>query len=488
MNTQMMNPRDVSDADLVEQSRAGVTAAFGRLVERHQSLVCSVALGACGDLHRSEDIAQEAFVGAWRQLGELKEPGSFRSWVCGIARNIVNSSIRRDDRTPTALAGEASGEEVQVEAATPADHAIDSEERAILLRQLQDLPPLYREPMVLFYRQNESVASVAEVLGISEDAVKQRLSRGRVMLAERVERSLGAVLRRSAPGGAFTLAVMGVVASIPAPAAAATAGGSLAKAAAGTSAGGMIAPMVALAGVTGGLWNIMKGLVDDARSTGEGRFMGRSFMWMTAVCIVLGLMVGILAAMKPSLAVLLRVGTPVVTGLLAWPLGLWIKRRRDQLRRQDGVVSEGQAYLGMGPAAFRRSIAGVIVAGGFFPAFSVGLLGLVSHETPEAVVFGFLAACAGIVLVSTAVIWQRPSRYRVVLLAHFASLWAATLVVALFMRQTWLASGQWEENQLHFSMLIGLPLAALTITWLAWSIYIFRQKAQTKFGPANVVK
>jgi hypothetical protein len=245
----------------------------------------------------------------------------------------------------------------------------------------------------------------------------------------------------------------------------------------------MIAPMVALAGVTGGLWNIMKGLVDDARSTGEGRFMGRSFMWMTAVCIVLGLMVGILAAMKPSLAVLLGVGTPVVTGLLAWPLGLWIKRRRDQLRRQDGVVSEGQAYLGMGPAAFRRSIAGVIVAGGFFPAFCVGLLGLVSHETPEAVVFGFLAACAGIVLVSTAVIWQRPCRYRVVLLAHFASLWAATLVVALFMRQTWLASGQWEENQLHFSMLIGLPLATLTITWLAWSIYSFRQKTQTNFGP-----
>jgi RNA polymerase sigma factor (sigma-70 family) len=476
MNTQMMNPPDVSDADLVEQSRAGVAAAFGRLVERHQSLVCSVALGACGDLHRSEDIAQEAFVGAWRQLGELKEPGSFRSWVCGIARNIANSSIRRDDRTPTALAGEASGEEVQVEAATPADHAIDSEERAILLRQLQDLPPLYREPMVLFYRQNESVASVAEVLGISEDAVKQRLSRGRALLAERVERSLAAMLRSSSPGGVFTLAVLGAVASIPAPAAAATAGGSLAKATASHSAGGMMAPLVAMAGVTGGLWNIMKGHVDDAQSTAEGRFMGRSFMWMTAVCIGLGLIVGILAAMKPSLAVVLGVGTPVVTGLLAWLLGLWIKRRRDQLRRRDGVVSKGQAYLGMSPAAFRRTITGLIAAVGFFPAFSVGLLGLVSRETPEAVIFGFLAACAGIVLVSTAVIWHRPSRYRVVLMAHFASLWAATLVLALFMRQTWLASGQWQENQLHFSILIALPLAALTIIWMAWVIYSFRQK------------
>jgi DNA-directed RNA polymerase specialized sigma24 family protein len=61
MNTQMNHPA-VSDADLVEQSRVGDAAAFGRLVERHQSLVCSLALGACGDLHRSEDIAQEAFL------------------------------------------------------------------------------------------------------------------------------------------------------------------------------------------------------------------------------------------------------------------------------------------------------------------------------------------------------------------------------------------------------------------------------------------
>lgn len=488
MNTQMMNPPDFSDADLVEQSRAGVTAAFGRLVERHQSLVCSVALGACGDLHRSEDIAQEAFVGAWRQLGELKEPGSFRSWVCGIARNIANSSIRRDDRTPTALAGEASGEEVQVEAATPADHAIDSEERAILLRQLQDLPPLYREPMVLFYRQNESVASVAEVLGISEDAVKQRLSRGRVMLAERVERSLGAVLRRSAPGGAFTLAVLGAVASIPVQASAATAGMGLAKTAVGKSAGGLITPIVGLAGVTGGLRNIMKGHVDDARSAGERRFTRRAFEWMTAVCIVLGLMVGVLAAMKPSLAVLIGVGTPVVTGLLAWPLGLWIKRRRDLFRRLNGGVSEGQACLGMGPAAFRRTITGLMVAVGFFPAFSVGLLGLVSREIHQTVIFGFVAACGGIVLISTGMFWLRPARYRVVLMAHFALLWSATLFLALYMRQTWLASGQWEENQLDFSILIGLPLAALTTTWLAWAIYSFRQTEQTNFGPSNVLR
>jgi RNA polymerase sigma factor (sigma-70 family) len=471
MNTQMMNPPDVSDADLVEQSRAGVAAAFGRLVERHQSLVCSVALGACGDLHRSEDIAQEAFVGAWRQLGELKEPGSFRSWVCGIARNIANSSIRRDDRTPTALAGEASGEEVQVEAATPADHAIDSEERAILLRQLQDLPPLYREPMVLFYRKNESVASVAEVLGISEDAVKQRLSRGRALLAERVERSLGAMLRRSAPGGTFTLAVLGAVASIPVPAGAATAGGSLAKATASHSAGGMMAPFVAMAGVTVGLWNIMKGHVDDAKSTGERRFMIRAFMWMTIVCSAFGLMVGVLAAIKPGFAALLCVGTPVMTGLLVWPLGLWIKRRRHEIRKANSLTSVEQEHQETGKPQFRRTIAGMIVAVGFFPSFLVGLFGMLGPETLHTAIFAFLATCAGIVLVFTAVIWHWPARYRAVLLAHFTSLLAATLVLALFVRENLLRSGNWEAHRSDFNIMIALALSGLMIIWIAWAIY-----------------
>lgn len=483
--TTFTNSFETTDAECVARAIAGDTTAFERLVERHQALACSLALGVCGDVHRSEDIAQEAFVAAWRQLAELREPEKFKSWVCGIVRNLANSSLRKDERTPTARADQECGLEAQADTTTPLQNLIDSEERAVLMRQLQELPATYREPMVLFYRQNESVASVAEALGISEDAVKQRLSRGRALLAERVERSLGAMLRTSAPGGVFTLAVMGAVASIPAPVAAATAGGSLAKAAASNSAGGMMAPMVALAGVTGGLWNIMKGHVDDARSTGERRFMRRAFMWMTAVCIVLGLMVGILAAMKPGLAALLCVGIPMMTGLLAWPLGLWIKQRRHQIRRSDGTISEDYAPLETGTPQFRRTIAGVIVAAGFFPAFPVGLLGLVSHEAPQAVIFGFLAACAGIVLVSIAVIWRRPSRYRVVLMTHFALLWSATLFLALYMRQTWITSGQWEENQLHFCMLIALPLAALTIIWMAWVIYGFggnnnRQESTTQ--------
>ncbi|MBM3891794.1 MAG: sigma-70 family RNA polymerase sigma factor, partial [Verrucomicrobia bacterium] len=101
-----MAPTENADGELVEQCLAGDAKAFGRIVERYQSLVCSLALSACGDVHRSEDIAQESFVIAWRQLRELREPAKLRSWICGIVRNVANNALRKDGRTPVAQAEE----------------------------------------------------------------------------------------------------------------------------------------------------------------------------------------------------------------------------------------------------------------------------------------------------------------------------------------------------------------------------------------------
>jgi RNA polymerase sigma factor (sigma-70 family) len=340
MNIQM-NHVAVLDADLVEQSRAGDATAFGQLVERHQSLVCSLALGACGDLHRSEDIAQEAFVVAWRQMGDLREPEKFKSWVCGIARNIANSSIRQDGRRLTAQVDNECCDEAQVEAATPADHAIDSEERAILLRHLQEMPTLYREPMILFYRQNESVASVAEVLGVSEDAVKQRLSRGRVMLAERVERALGSVLRTTVPSAAFTLAVMSILAASTTPASAAAATGAGAKLAKGGALGG--AAVVPLITGAAGMWSLFRSQTQSARTPRERRFA----VWMLAGAILAGLVISLVFGMR---GIRLMAGSSwlvagsMLFGVLlqsaAFAFGFWYYRRRQRIRMEDGLSAE----------------------------------------------------------------------------------------------------------------------------------------------------
>jgi len=87
MTTRMMSVAAHDDAELVSESLAGNRDAFGQIVARYQSLVCSLAYSATGSLSQSKDVAQETFLTAWKQLTGLREPEKLRAWLCGIARN-----------------------------------------------------------------------------------------------------------------------------------------------------------------------------------------------------------------------------------------------------------------------------------------------------------------------------------------------------------------------------------------------------------------
>src|ERR1041385_3584251 len=89
-----------TDTELVARSLVGNSEAFGQIVARYQSLICSLAYSATGSLGQSEDLAQETFITAWKHLGRLRERNKLRAWLCGIARNRINSSLRRDGREP----------------------------------------------------------------------------------------------------------------------------------------------------------------------------------------------------------------------------------------------------------------------------------------------------------------------------------------------------------------------------------------------------
>ena len=162
---------NISDAQLVEQSVKGNRDAFAQVVARYQSLICGLSYSACGDVGRSEDLAQDTFVAAWKDLPALKEPGKLKSWLCGIARNLINNARRRDLRTPTGQA-EPLPPELPGEGASPDEQAMSSEEEALVWRALETIPPDYREPMVLFYREGQSTQAVAEALELTEEAVR----------------------------------------------------------------------------------------------------------------------------------------------------------------------------------------------------------------------------------------------------------------------------------------------------------------------------
>lgn len=247
--TLSVDPR-FDDASLVARSLAGSRDAFGRIVSRYQSLICSVAYSATGSISHSEDLAQETFLAAWKDLRSLREPERLRPWLCGIARNVVQNSKRRESLEPATVGGPIEAAlETPAEQPLATEQAISKEEEAILWRSIEQIPETYREPMVLFYREHQSVAAVAASLSLSEDVVRQRLSRGRKMLHEQVLAFVEGALARSSPGEAFTL---GVVAALPAFSASAAAASVATAAAKGTllaKAAGSLAVFTALIGL-----------------------------------------------------------------------------------------------------------------------------------------------------------------------------------------------------------------------------------------------
>ncbi|HLP00703.1 MAG TPA: sigma-70 family RNA polymerase sigma factor, partial [Opitutaceae bacterium] len=262
----------VSDAELVAACLAGERDAFARIVERYQRLLCSLAYAATGNLAESEDAAQETFVAAWRSLRELREPEKLRPWLCGILRHKISRLHRRYGRDavlgaePMEAAGDLATDELPA-----ADKAMQTEEQTILWRALERVPVRYREPLVLYYRENRSIEHVADALDLTEDAVKQRLARGRKMLQEQALAFVEGALARTNPGRAFTVGVLAALpAMTPAPVQAAGLG---AAAAHGTALAKTTSLATLLAFVAGGVSALMQlriGL-DQSRTPRERR-------------------------------------------------------------------------------------------------------------------------------------------------------------------------------------------------------------------------
>ena len=262
----------ITDAELVAASLAGDREAFGRIVQRYQRLLCSLAYSATGCLSHSEDLAQEAFLDAWRQLATLREPDKLRPWLCGILRYKVCRLHRSDGHEPVRQAEALElAEEVPSGDKSSMDLAMDKEEQAILWSALERVPELYREPLVLYYREHRSVEHVAAALDLTEDAVKQRLARGRKILQERILSFVEGALSRSTPGRVFTLSVLAALPATVSPARAAgisvTAvahGGFLAKTT------GLAALLASASGVVSAVLTLRANL-DQARTPRERR-------------------------------------------------------------------------------------------------------------------------------------------------------------------------------------------------------------------------
>ncbi|GAB3305014.1 RNA polymerase sigma factor [Luteimonas notoginsengisoli] len=245
--------------------------AYGRIVIACQNVVTAVALAITRDVPASEDIAQDAFLAAWQNLRRLQNPSSFLPWLRQITRNLARDHLRANRHRP--LDGE--GAEIAISLAadpapTPAQQLAADERELAAAELIAALPEESREVLLLYYREDQSSQQVAALLGLSDAAVRKRLSRARQSLREDLLRRFGEFARSSAPTATFAtiLSTALVVASPPAAAkgilAVAAAGGAktFAKLLLGAAGSIGIALVAASAGIWLGLRNQLKGAID----------------------------------------------------------------------------------------------------------------------------------------------------------------------------------------------------------------------------------
>jgi RNA polymerase sigma factor (sigma-70 family) len=178
---------------------------FAELVRRHQAGVLAAAYGVTGDRALSEDIAQDTFIAAWRGRSSLRDPSKLRAWLCAIARNLARKSRRRLAAAEP-LADLAADDDL-------AREAVVKDEVRVTWVALRELPAAYREALALYYWEDQSVRQLAESLGINEATAMQRLSRGRALLREEIQRIVEGTLRRARPGAVVTSAILAAVAA-----------------------------------------------------------------------------------------------------------------------------------------------------------------------------------------------------------------------------------------------------------------------------------
>ncbi len=169
---------------LVARAQRGDREAFGALVRIHQHEVFTLALRLVSDPELASDVAQEAFVRAWRALPRFRGEAAFSTWMHRITVNVAWTLRKRRKRLQGSPLDEAGGLPDPNEQRDPERMGENLELRAKLREALGELPRSQRAVVVLKDVEGWSHAEVAAALGISVTAAKVRLHRARRRLQE----------------------------------------------------------------------------------------------------------------------------------------------------------------------------------------------------------------------------------------------------------------------------------------------------------------
>lgn len=173
-----------NDLALVARTKTGDTEAFSELVRRHERVVYNLAYRFMRDPAMAEDMAQEAFVKAYRLLNGFRGDCSFSTWLYRVTCSVCLTELNRRKRRA----------EVELTLDTVADAAKDPEETSdlpeLIRRCVTKLPERYAAIMTLYYLQEVPYEEIAETMNIPMGTLKTWMHRARLQLRKIVEKEI----------------------------------------------------------------------------------------------------------------------------------------------------------------------------------------------------------------------------------------------------------------------------------------------------------
>ena len=180
----------MTDQELVALAKQGDQDAFAQLVEANQNKIYSLALRMTGNPEDGADLAQEAFLKAWRSLPTFQEESSFSTWLYRLTINLCIDFLRKEKRRKAAVTtisldddeDESPPVEVPDQRFTPETEVEHRELRAAMSRALHSLSDEHRQILILREVEGLSYTEIAGLLELEEGTVKSRIARARISL------------------------------------------------------------------------------------------------------------------------------------------------------------------------------------------------------------------------------------------------------------------------------------------------------------------
>jgi RNA polymerase sigma-70 factor, ECF subfamily len=182
----------MSDGDLVRQTLAGRTTAYGELARRWSARVLAFCHAKIASAHAAEDLAQETLLRGFRSLSTLADPDKFGAWLRGIALRVCLDWFKNKQTSQvpfTALGHDCDPADMLVSPETAGQQADRDETLGQLMAEVENLPEHCREVVMLYYYQDVTYDDLATTLGVSAATINARLTKARAMLRERMGRA-----------------------------------------------------------------------------------------------------------------------------------------------------------------------------------------------------------------------------------------------------------------------------------------------------------